>query len=73
MNFLKYSLNTLIGSAIWSAALCYLGVKIGGDIGKGEMHKVTFWLVCFVEVIGVLYYFSVHRQMKNGTSAPKAD
>ena len=64
MNFWKYSLYTLIGSAIWSAVLCYLGVKIGGDIGKGEMHKVTYWLVGFVGLIGVLYYFFVHRQMK---------
>lgn len=41
MNFWKYSLYTPIGSAIWSAVLCWLGVKTGGDINKGEMHKVT--------------------------------
>src|SRR6478736_2657392 len=64
MNFWKYSFYTLIGSALWSAVLCWLGVKIGGDISKGEMHKVTFWLVGFVGVVGVLYYFFVHRHMK---------
>jgi len=72
MNFWKYSLYTLIGSAIWSAVLCYLGVKIGGDIGKGDMHKVTYWLVGFVGVIGVLYYFFVHRQMKQSSPTTKS-
>ena len=65
MNFWRYSLYTLIGSALWCAVLCWLGVKIGGDIGKGEMHKVTFWLAGFLVVVGALYYAFVHRQMKN--------
>lgn len=73
MNFWKYSLYTLIGSAIWSAVLCWLGIQIGGEIGKGEMHKVTFWLVGFVGVIGVLYYFFVHRQMKKTPPASKTE
>src|SRR5215471_16281035 len=42
MNFWHYSLYTLIGSAIWSAVLCWLGVKVGADISNGEMHKVAF-------------------------------
>ena len=74
MNFWKYSLYTIIGSAIWSGILCWLGVKIGGDITKGEMHKVTFWLVGFVVVIGVVYYLFVHRHMKQkvaGTDGSK--
>lgn len=64
MNFLQYSIYTLIGSAIWCAVLCWLGVKIGADVSKGEMHKVTFWLVGFLAVVGVLYYLFVHRHMK---------
>ena len=64
MNFWRYSLYTLIGSALWCAVLCWLGVKVGADIGKGEMHKVTFWLVGFLGVVGVLYYLFVHRHMK---------
>ncbi len=64
MNFWKYSVYTLIGSAVWCAVLCWLGVKIGGDISKGEMHKVTYWLFGFLAVVGVLYYFFVHRHMK---------
>src|SRR5215471_12371628 len=42
MNFWHYSLYTLIGSAIWTAVLCWLGVKVGADISNGEMHKVAF-------------------------------
>ncbi len=64
MNFWRYSAYTLLGSALWCAVLCWLGVKIGGDITKGEMHKVTFWLLGFLAVVGGLYYFFVHRQMK---------
>jgi membrane protein DedA with SNARE-associated domain len=64
MNFWKYSVYTLIGSALWCAVLCWLGVKVGGDISKGEMHKVTYWLFGFLAVVGVMYYFFVHRHMK---------
>jgi len=72
MNFWKYSLYTLLGSAIWSGVLCYLGVRIGDNISKGEMHKVTFWLVGFVGLIGGLYYLFVHRQMKQADLNPKS-
>ena len=64
MNFWKYSLYTLAGAGAWTAVLCWLGVHVGGQISKGEMHQVTFWLLGFLAVVGVLYYFFVHRQMK---------
>jgi membrane protein DedA with SNARE-associated domain len=64
MNFWTYSVYTLAGSAMWSAVLCWLGVKIGADISAGEMHRVTFWLLGFVVVVGVMYYFFVHRHMR---------
>jgi membrane protein DedA with SNARE-associated domain len=63
MDYVKFSIYTLIGSAVWSAVLCWLGVKVGADITKGEMHKVTFWLIGFLAVVGTLYYFFVHRHM----------
>jgi len=65
MNFWRYSLYTLLGSAVWCAVLCWLGVKIGGDISQGEMHKVTYWLLGFLGVVGVMYYFFVHRHMQS--------
>jgi membrane protein DedA with SNARE-associated domain len=63
MNFLSYSLYTLAGAATWSAVLCWLGVKVGGQISKGEMHKVTFSLLAFLVIVGAVYYFFVHRHM----------
>jgi len=66
MNYWVFSIYTLIGSAVWCAVLCWLGVKIGADITKGEMHKVTYWLVGFLAVVGVIYYFFVHRHMSGG-------
>lgn len=65
MNYVTFSIYTLAGSALWCAVLCWLGVKVGGDISKGEMHRVTFWVCGFLAVVGALYYFFVHRQMKN--------
>ena len=64
MDYVKFSIYTLFGSAIWSAVLCWLGVKVGADISKGEMHKVTFWLLGFLVVVGAMYYFFVHRHMR---------
>jgi len=64
MNFLRYSLYTLLGSAIWCSVLCWLGVKFGPVIRKGEMHQVGLGLGIFVLVLGVIYYLFVHRHMK---------
>jgi membrane protein DedA with SNARE-associated domain len=64
LNYWTYSAYTLVGSALWSAVLCWLGVKVGAQIGRGEMHQVTVLLAGFVVVIGVLYYLFVHRHMK---------
>ena len=65
MNYWIFSTFTLIGSALWCAVLCWLGVKVGGDITKGEMHKVTLWIVGFLLVVGVLYWLFVHRHLKH--------
>lgn len=64
MNYWIFSLYTLLGSAVWCGVLCWLGVKIGADITKGEMHKVTYWLIGFLAIVGAIYYFFVHRHMK---------
>jgi membrane protein DedA with SNARE-associated domain len=64
MNFLQYSLYTLAGAGLWTAVLCWLGVTVGAEIGKGEMHKVTLILVGFLALVGVLYYIFVHRHIK---------
>ena len=66
MNYLTFSIFTLVGSAIWCSVLCWLGVKIGADISKGEMHKVMFWVGGTALVLGGLYYFFVHRHLAAG-------
>ena len=66
MNYLKFSLFTLLGSAIWCSVLCWLGVKMGEDKDLMELKykHVTLWLAGAMVVLGGLYYFFVHRHMK---------
>jgi membrane protein DedA with SNARE-associated domain len=63
MNYLTFSIFTLLGATIWCSVLCLLGVKIGADITKGEMHKVIFSVGGTALVLGGLYYFFVHRHI----------
>lgn len=71
MNYLKYSLFTIAGSAIWCAVLCWLGVKAGQDekLMAGELHRITLWLGAAMFGLGGLYYFFVHKQMKKKPEA----
>ena len=73
MNYARFSLFTVIGSAIWCAVLCWLGVKMGQDesLMKGEYHRMTLWLAGVMVVLGGLYYLLVHRQMKAMKKAGK--
>ena len=66
MDYLKFSLFTLLGSGIWCSVLCWLGVKMGQDeqVMKGEYHRIAIWLAGIMLVLGGLYYFFVHRHMK---------
>jgi membrane protein DedA with SNARE-associated domain len=66
LNYWIFSLYTLLGSAIWCAVLCWLGVKMGQDeqLMKGEYHRLTLWLAGAMVGLGGLYYFFVHRHMK---------
>lgn len=63
MNFWRYSLFTLLGSALWTAVLCWVGVQAGQDeaLMQGSLHRITLWAVGGVAVLGTLYYFLVHR------------
>ena len=73
MDFKLFSLYTLLGSAVWCAVLCWLGVKVGQDeaVMKGEMHRISLWLVGAAAVLGALYYAFVHRHMKGDTKRAK--
>ena len=63
MNYWKFSAFTLIGSALWCGVLCWLGIKAGNDAAlmKGELHRIALWLAGALGVLGVIYYFFVHR------------
>jgi membrane protein DedA with SNARE-associated domain len=66
MNYKSFSLYTLLGSAIWCGVLCYVGIKMGQDekLMQGQLHRITIWLGGAMVLLGAMYYFFVHRQMK---------
>ena len=65
INYWKFSIFTLLGSAIWCSVLCYVGIKAGQDehLMKGEVRSLTIWIGGAALVLGALYYFFVHRHM----------
>ena len=67
MNFGYYSLATLIGSGIWCSVLAWLGVTAGQDqaLLAGDLHRITLWVGGVLLVLGSIYYFLVHRQMRS--------
>jgi membrane protein DedA with SNARE-associated domain len=66
MNYRTFSIYTILGSAVWCAVLCYVGIKMGQDekLMKGELHRISIWLGGAMVVLGGMYYFFVHRHMK---------
>jgi membrane protein DedA with SNARE-associated domain len=73
LNFKTFSLYTLLGSGIWCSVLCYIGIKFGQDekAMNGDVKQVSLWLGGAMLVVGSLYYFFVHRQMKSKVPSPK--
>ncbi len=76
MDYLKFSLFTLLGSAIWCAVLCYVGVKAGQDEKVDERRIIASpsGSAGAMLVLGGLYYFFVHRHMteKSRVQSPKS-
>jgi membrane protein DedA with SNARE-associated domain len=66
LDFRWYSLATVIGSAIWSAVLCWVGVHAGQDeaLMHGDLQALTKWLGGSALLLGVIYWFFVHRHMQ---------
>jgi membrane protein DedA with SNARE-associated domain len=79
MDYLKFSLFTLLGSAIWCSVLCYVGIKAGQDkdLMNLKYKHVTLWLAGAMLVLGGLYYFFVHRHMakspQSRVQSPKSE
>jgi membrane protein DedA with SNARE-associated domain len=66
LNYLWYSIATLVGSAIWCAVLAWIGVTAGQDaeLMRGSVHRISLWVGGLMLFIGALYYFFVHRHMR---------
>ncbi len=70
MDYWKFSIYTLLGSAVWCGVLCWVGVRMGADLQKTKnmTHTLSLWCGGLILAIGLLYYFFVHRQMSNTQS-----
>jgi len=66
MHYGWYSVATLLGSAIWSTVLCWVGVTAGQDeaLMHGSLSRITLWLAGAGAVLVALYYVFVHRYMR---------
>lgn len=66
MNYWKFSLWTIVGSGLWCTVLCWLGIKAGQDeaLMNGELHSITLWAAGILAVLGIVYWFFVHRHMQ---------
>jgi membrane protein DedA with SNARE-associated domain len=66
LNYLKFSIYTVLGAGVWCAVLCWVGLKAHNDpaLMKGELHRVALWLIGGLGILGVMYYFFVHRFAK---------
>jgi membrane protein DedA with SNARE-associated domain len=66
MDYKAFSLFTVLGSGLWCAVLCYVGIKMGQDkkLMQGELHRISIWLGGAMLVLGTIYYLFVHRQMR---------
>jgi membrane protein DedA with SNARE-associated domain len=66
MSYRRFSIYTLLGSGLWCAVLCWVGVKAGQDqdLMAGDVHRISLWVGGAVLVLGGIYYFFVHRHMK---------
>ncbi|WP_404422174.1 DedA family protein [Nibricoccus sp. IMCC34717] len=62
-----YSLYTIFGSAVWCSVLAWLGVVAGRDeaLMRGELHRITIWVVAAFVVLGAAYFGFVHRHLRN--------
>ena len=75
MDFRIYSIYTVIGSALWSAMLCWVGVKMGQDeqLMAGSLHRLSLWLGGIVAVLTALYYLFVYHVMKKSQARQSAE
>lgn len=66
LDFRLYSIYTLAGSGVWCSVLAWVGLLAGKDeaLMRGDLKQVTLWFGGACIILGAIYYFFVHRQMK---------
>jgi membrane protein DedA with SNARE-associated domain len=66
LNYWKFSLATMAGSALWCSVLVWLGVTAGQDkqLLEGSLHRITLWGGSLMLFLWGLYWFFVHRHMR---------
>jgi len=66
MHYGWYSAATLVGSAIWSTVLCWVGVTAGQDekLMHGDLSRISIWLIGGGGALLAMYYAFVHRHMQ---------
>jgi membrane protein DedA with SNARE-associated domain len=68
LDYWKFSLATIAGSALWCTVLVWLGVTAGKDklLLEGSLHRISLWGGGVLLFVWGLYYLLVHRQMRRG-------
>ncbi len=63
LSYAKFSIFTLLGSAIWCYVLCHVGIQAGKDeaLMRGDLRQITIWSIGALAVLGAIYYLFVHR------------
>jgi len=63
MDFLKYTIFTVIGSTFWCGVLAYISTVAGNDakLMHGEIREITIWATAVAVALGSAYYFLVYR------------
>ena len=66
LDYWKFSLATVAGSALWCTVLVWLGVTAGNDAAllRGDLHRVTLWGIGLMAFLWGLYWWFVHRHMR---------
>ncbi|MEO6567182.1 MAG: DedA family protein [Opitutaceae bacterium] len=74
MSYVKFSIFTLIGSALWCYVLCHIGIQAGKDeaLMRGDLHQVTLWAIGALLILGIIYFFMVHRFSRKQAKETKA-
>jgi len=75
LDYRAFSIYTLAGSALWTAILCWVGIKAGQDkeLMAGSARHISLWAAGGGLVLGALYYFFVHRHMAGASGDSKKD